>query len=230
MSGIENTIVARYERSGEKFEILVDPKLGYEYKTGARKDLTNVLVVEEIFADSNKGERANASSLKKVFGTTDVTEIAKKIFADGELQLTTDQRRRLVEEKRAKIVAIVARNCVDPRTKAPHPPARIEKALEEARFHTNAFKSADEQAIEAIECIREIIPVSMEKAKIAVKVPAQFAAKTYGLLKDYSLSREEWGNDGSLLCVCEFPAGLKGEFIDRLNKATQGLAETKALN
>jgi ribosome maturation protein SDO1 len=230
MTGIENTIIARLEKAGEKFEILVDPKLSYEYKTGARKTLENVLVVDEVFSDARKGERQNASSLKKVFGTTDVQEIARRIFADGELQLTTDQRRKLVEEKRARIIALIARDAVDPRTKAPHPPARIEKALEEAGFHVDAFKSAEEQAVAAIEKIREIIPISLERTKIAVKVPAEYAAKTFGLLREYGMQREEWGKDGSLLCVCEFPAGMVGEFSDRLNKATAGQAQTKTLN
>lgn len=229
MTGIENTIIARLEKAGEKFEILVDPKLSYEYKTGVRKTLDNVLMVDEVFSDARKGERQNASSLKKAFGTTDVQEIARRIFADGELQLTTNQRRKLIEEKRARIVAIIARDAVDPRTKTPHPPARIEKALEEAGLNVDAFKSAEEQAVAAIEKIREIIPISLEKTKIAVKIPAEYAAKTFGLLKEYGMQREEWGKDGSLLCVCEFPAGMVGEFSDRLNKATAGQAQTKTL-
>lgn len=229
MPGIENMIIARLEKSGEKFELLADPKLAYEYKTGARKELLNVLVVEEVFSDAKKGERASASALKKVFGTTDVFEVARKIFAEGELQITTEQRRKLVEEKRAKLVCLIARNAVDPHTKAPHPPTRIEKALEEARFHVDAFKSAEEQVPAAIEAIRGIIPISVENARIAVKIPAQFAGRAFGLLKEYGLSREEWGNDGSLFCVCEFPAGLQGEFFDRLNKLTGGQAQTKSL-
>ncbi|VVB67731.1 Ribosome maturation protein SDO1 [Candidatus Norongarragalina meridionalis] len=230
MSGIENTIVARLEKGGERFEILVDPKLGYEYKTGARKDITNVLVVEEVFKDAQRGERQTGGAVKKFFGTDDINEIAKRIFAEGELQLTTDQRRKLLEEKRTKIVSLIAANVVDPRTKAPHPPQRIEKAMEEARVHIDAFKSAEAQVEEVIEEIREIIPISTEKAKVAVKVPADHAGRAYGLLKEYGMTKDEWANDGSLLCVCEFPAGMSGEFFDRLNRATAGQAQTKSLN
>src|SRR3989338_2674347 len=110
MAGIENTIIARLEKGGEKFEILVDPKLGFEYKTGARKDLTNVLVAEEVFKDANKGERQTSVALKKAFATEDVNEIAKIIFREGELQLTTEQRRKLLEEKKTKVIALIARN------------------------------------------------------------------------------------------------------------------------
>jgi len=229
VSGIENTIVARYEKGGEKFEILVDPKAGYEYKTGSRKTLDNVLAFDEIFTDAKKGERATGAAIKKAFGTTDVYEVAKKIFAEGELQITTDQRRKLTEEKRARVVAVIARTAVDPRTHAPHPPQRIEKAMEEARVHIDAFKSAEEQAPKIMEELREIIPISVENARIAVKMNAEHAARAYGFLKEYGMQREEWGNDGSLVCVCEFPAGLQGEFSEKINKLTAGQAQTKLL-
>ncbi len=229
LSGIENTIIARFEKAGEKFEVLVDPKTGYEYKTGVRKTLENVVVVDEVFSDARKGERASAAAVKKAFGTNDFNEVAKKIFADGELQITTDQRRKLVEEKRARIVALIARTAVDPRTHAPHPPQRIEKALEEARVHIDAFKSAEEQVPKIMDEIREIIPISVENARIAVKMSAEHAARAYGFLKEYGMQREEWGNDGSLMCVCEFPAGMQGDFSEKLNKLTSGQAQTKLL-
>jgi ribosome maturation protein SDO1 len=230
MAQISNTIVCRLERGGEKFEILCDPKLSYDYKTGARKDWTNVLMVEEIFEDANKGERTTAAKLKKAFGAlTDTNDVAKYIFAHGELQITTDQRRKLTEEKHAKIVNLISRNCVDPRTKAPHPIQRIESALQQVRIHVDPFKPAEEQVAAAIEALREILPISVEKAKIAVKIPAEFAPRAYGGLKEYGFSKEEWTNTGDLVCVVELPAGMKGEFFDKVNKLTSGQAQTKEL-
>ncbi len=229
MSSFENTIILRLEKGGEKFELFVDPKLSYDYKTGAKKDLANVLVVEEVFKDAKKGERHTSTAVKKVFGTENIEEIAKQMFAQGELQLTTDQRKKLMEEKRLKLINLIAMNCIDPRTKAPHPPARIEKALDEARFGLDAFKSAEEQMEKAIESIREIIPISMEQARVAVKIPAQFGPKAYGVLKEYGLKKEEWASDGSLVAVCEMPAGITSAFYDRLNKLTSGQVQTKVM-
>lgn len=229
MSGIEHTIIARYEKGGERFELLVDPKLAYDYRTGLKKDLNNVLVSEEVFKDANKGERQTATAVQKTFGTADPLKIAQKILMEGDIQLTTDQRRKIMDEKKAKIVAIIARNAVDPRTKAPHPPARIQAALEQARVHIDAFKSAEEQVPAAIEALREILAISLEQAKIAVKVPAEHAPRVYGLLKEYGIQKEEWTNSGALIAVVEMPAGMQGEFFDRLNKATGGAAETKKI-
>lgn len=229
MSGIENTLIARLERNGEHLEILVDPKKGYEYKTGVKKDFSNVLAFDEVFKDANKGERATAAALKKAVGTDDVVKAAQFILDHGELQLTTDQRRKAVAEKHAKIVALIAQTVMDPKTKAPHPPARIELALAEARFHVDAFKRAEEQVEDAIESIREIIPISTDKIKVAVKVPANFAPKVYGLLKEFGIQKEEWGSDGSLMVVLEMPVGLEAGFYDRLNNQTAGQTQTKRL-
>ncbi|MDP3742226.1 MAG: ribosome assembly factor SBDS [Candidatus Micrarchaeota archaeon] len=229
MSGIENTIIARFEKNGEHFEILVDPKKSYEYKTGVKKDFENVVAFDEVFKDAKKGERQTATAIQKAFATSDFVEIAKKIMHDGELQLTTDQRRKAIEEKRLRVIALIARNCVDPRSKAPHPPQRIEAALEQVRFSVDPFKSAEEQMLAAIEKLREILPISIQSAKIAVKIPGQFAPKAYGALKEYGLQKEEWASDGSLLVVCEMPAGMQSEFFDRLNRLTSGQAQTKVL-
>jgi len=230
LTGIENTLIARLEKGGEKFEILVDPKLGYDFKTGVRKDFANVLMADEVFKDANKGERQTSSTLKKAFGTENVQDIAKIIFKEGDLQLTTDQRRKLLEEKKVRVIALIARNAIDPRAKTPIPPQRIQNALDEARFGFDAFKSAEDQMSAAVEAIREIIPISIEKIRIAVKIPAEHSARAYGTLKEYGLQKEEWTAQGDLVCVCEIPAGMQGEFYDRLNKLTAGTVQTKQVN
>ena len=84
--------------------------------------------------------------------------------------------------------------------------------------------------MEAIESIREIIPISIEKIKVAVKIPSEHSARAYGTLKEHGLQKEEWTSQGDLVCVCEIPAGMKGEFYDRLNKLTGGTVQTKELN
>ncbi len=229
MSQIENTLVARLEKNGERFEVLIDPKKGPEWKAGRKPDFENVLLVEEIFKDANKGERQTAAALTKTFASTDPVAIAQRILKEGELQVTTEQKRKMLEEKRLKVIALIARNCMDPKAKAPHPPARIERALEEARYRFDPFKSAEEQVDAAVESIREIIPISFEKMKVAVKIPAEHAARGYGALKEYSIQREEWGNDGSLMAVVEIPAGIQGEFYNHLNKLTGGSVQTKQL-
>ena len=230
MSSLENAIIAHLDSHGERFELLVDPDLAYMYKTGKKKDLVNVLIVEEVFKDAKKGDRHKNETLQKIFKSTDIGEIAKQILERGEIQLTTEQRRKMLEEKRKQVVALIAREAIDPRTKAPHPPQRIEKALDEARVHIDAFKDAESQVEAVVGALRPLLPIKFERLRIAVKIPAEYAPKAYGSLKEFNMQRDEWQKDGSLIAVVEIAAGMQSSFYDRVNKMTGGKVETKVLD
>lgn len=228
MSGKFTT--ARMTVGSDHFEILVKPNLGLDYKLGKTVAVSQILAIDEIYADASKGTRASVEKLQKLFGTTDPVKVAEEIMRRGELQLTTEQRRQLVEEKRKSIIAFISRNCIDPRTGAPHPPLRIEQALAQIRVSIDPFKSAEEQSKDVIDMLRPLIPIKMEQMRVAVEIPAEYAAKAYGAVKSYGIiSREEWQSDGSWAGTLEMPAGLYGPFIEKLGKLTQGSIQSKLL-
>src|SRR5690349_13810304 len=88
----------------DRYEILVKPDPALEFKIGKRSDLSSVLVSDEVYSDANKGSRASIEKLNKHFKTKDNNEILKQILLKGELNLTTDQRRKMVDDKRKQIV------------------------------------------------------------------------------------------------------------------------------
>src|SRR6266550_41547 len=124
-------------------EILVKPQPALDYKLGKQVPISQVLLIEEIYSDSSKGTRASEEKLQKYFGSTDPQLIAEEVMKSGELQLTTEQRRQLIEEKRRQIVTIITRNAIDPRTGTPHPPLRIEQAMGQVRLSIDPYKSAE---------------------------------------------------------------------------------------
>ena len=222
---------ARLAKGQDHFEILVKPQQALDYKLGKQVPMSQVLLIEEIYSDSSKGTRASEEKLQKDFGTTDPVMIAEEIMKSGELQLTTDQRRQLIEEKRRQIVAIIVRNAIDPRTNTPHPPLRIEQAMSQIRLSIDPYKSAEEQSKLVIEELRPILPLKIEQMRVAVKVFPEHAARAYNAFKSFgNVSREEWQADGSLVAVVEMPAGMYGSFIERIGKLTQGTIQTKVLN
>lgn len=229
MVSLDKAIIASYEKGGKRFELYVDPDAAYAYLDKKKTDVKNMLVADEIYSDAKKGERAKSSDVQTVFGTTDVMEILKFILENGEVQLTTQQKRKKVDEKRKQIVAILLREAIDPRTKAPHTQIRIENAMEGARVHIEPFKDAREQLEDIVAALRPILPMKFEKIKVAVKVPAAFAHKCYGTLKNYGIQKEQWTKGGDLIVVVEIFAGLQGEFYDKLNKMTTGQVETKVV-
>ncbi|HET7404778.1 MAG TPA: ribosome assembly factor SBDS [Candidatus Bathyarchaeia archaeon] len=221
---------ARLARGTDHFEILVKPQQALDYKLGKQVPISQVLMIEEVYADSHKGTRASEEKLQKYFSTTDPVKIAEEIMKSGELQLTTEQRRQLVEDKRKQIISIISRNAVDPRSGTPHPPLRIEQAMSQIRLSIDPYKSAEEQSKQVIEELRPILPLKMEQMKIAVKVFPEHAARAYNAFKSFgTVTKEEWQADGTLTAVLEMPAGMYGSFIDRVGKLTQGSIQTKVL-
>jgi ribosome maturation protein SDO1 len=220
--------IIRLTVEGDKFELLVKPDPALEYKLGKRSDLSSVLVSDEIYSDANKGSRASSEKLMKHFRTTDSTEVAKQIIAKGELNLTTDQRRKMVEEKRKQIVQLINRSFVDPKTHLPHPIVRIEAAMDEARVSVDPFKRAEDQAKTVIEGLRKILPLKSETVRLTITIPPQFAAQSYSILKSAGdFKGEEWLSDGSLRAIVEMNAGMKAQFIDRLGSVSKGSAVVK---
>ena len=222
--------VVKYTFEGEKFEILVKPDPALDCKLGKIKDIGPVLVSEEIYQNSGKGTRASSEKLQKAFQTEDPLVIAEKILRKGDLNLTTDQRRKMTTEKRKQIITFIAKTFVDPRSHLPHPPVRIEQAISDARVNIDPFKNVEEQIKDIVENLRSIIPLKSENLSLEISVPAQYVAKSYSVLKSTgTLKKEDWQKDGSLKAILEIPAAARPNVIDRLGAMTKGTAFVEVL-
>jgi ribosome maturation protein SDO1 len=230
MVRLEDAVIARLSSHGTVFEVLIDPELALALRKGEEIDMHNVLAIDKIFKDSKKGEAASEEMMRKVFGTLDVFKIAKQVIQKGEVQVTTEQRRRMREQRRRQVVALISRRAINPQTGLPHPPARIEGALAEAKVHINEFKSAEEQLPGIVKALLPIIPLKFETRRIAIKIPASYTGKAQRVVRDFAaIKQEQWLNDGSWAAVVEIPAGIQGEFFDKINDLTRGEVETKVL-
>jgi ribosome maturation protein SDO1 len=226
----EKFTIARYTKDNEHFEVLVKPQKALDYRNGKISGITEVLAAETIFSDANKGTRVKEDDLKKAFGTTDPLKIADFIIKKGQLQLTTEQRRKMVEDKRRQVIDYISHQAVDPKTNLPHPPMRIENAMEQIRYPIDPYKSVEEQAREIIKLLRPILPLKVEQISVGVHVPATYAQRAYGSLKTYgAIKREEWRSDGSWYGVLEMPAGSYASFLNKLGEVTKGSGEAKTI-
>ena len=222
--------VVKYAFEGEKFEILVKPDPALDYKLGKIKDISAILVSDEIYQNSSKGTRASSEKLLKAFKTEDALIIAEKIIQKGDLNLTTEQRRKMTAEKRKQIITFIAKTFVDPRSHLPHPPLRIEQAMSDAHATIDPFKSAEEQVNDIVENLRSIIPLKSENLLLEISVPAQYVAKSYSVLKSIGvLKKEDWQSNGSLKAILEIPAAARPNMIDRLGAVTKGTAFVEVL-
>jgi ribosome maturation protein SDO1 len=226
----EKFTIARFTKDNSHFEILVKPQKAFEYRNGKISGITEVLAAETIFSDANKGARIADEELVKAFDTTDPLKIADVILKKGQLQLTTEQRRKMVEDKRKQVIDYISRQAVDPKTNLPHPPMRIENAMEQIRYPIDPYKSIEEQARDIIKLLRPILPLKVEQISVGVHVPAQYSQRAYGALKSYgAIKREEWRNDGSWFGILEMPAGSYASFLNKLGEIAKGSGEAKII-
>jgi len=216
MVSLDDAVLARMEKGGKRYELLVDPNLVDVFKSEPTSvDLNAFLAMDEVFHDIRGGERPTEDAIENTFGTQDIFEITKTVLAKGSIQLTTAQRKARVEQMRQQIVHEIHTQAVDPKTKSPHPKTRIELALSESRYSVDPFKRLDDQVKDAIELLKPMIPLSFESVRLAVRVPGSAYGSVSRILRPYQ-QKEQWLENGSWAAVIECPAGMKPDLIDQI--------------
>ncbi|AGB16374.1 rRNA metabolism protein, SBDS family [Halovivax ruber XH-70] len=232
MISLDEAVTAQLETHGERFEVLVDPDAALAIKRGEFDgELEDVIAAEDVFENASRGDRPAESALEEVFETTDPLEIIPEVIERGEIQITAEQRREMQEQKRKNLITRITRNAVNPQMdNAPHPPERIESALEEAGFQVDPMEPVEGQVDDALDELRPVIPIRFEEVTLAVSLPAEYAGSAQAKVRQFGdLEREEWQADGSWVGVLTFPAGLQNDFYDLVNEHTSGEAETRVV-
>lgn len=232
MISLDEAVTARLESHGARFEVLIDPDAALAIKRDEFEgDLEDVIAAEDVFENASRGDRPAENDLEDVFGTTDPLEIIPEVIKQGEIQITAEQRKEMQEKKHKQLVNQITRNAVNPQMdNAPHPPERIENALEEAGFTVDPMEPVQEQVDDALDALRPVIPIRFDEVTIAVQVPPDYAGSAQARIRTFGdLEREEWQNDGSWVGVLRFPAGMQNDLYDLVNELTSGEAETRII-
>ncbi|MHA1155488.1 MAG: ribosome assembly factor SBDS [Candidatus Heimdallarchaeota archaeon] len=225
---LEKKALVRYVLRNQKFEIIVDPELALDYKKGKEIPLSDIVESFIVFHNASKGAKASEMILEQIFETNNPEEIATIILKKGALQLTQAQRKRLLKDKEDEIINFIHIHCVNPQTNKPHPPARIEAAMDEAGVHIDYNLAPEIQAKEVIKQIQTIIPIRLESVVLAVKVTPDFTGPAFGIVSGAGqLIEDQWGDDGVWYAKVEMPSGKQADFLDKLNALTKGKAEVK---
>ena len=229
MVSLDDAVIARLEKGVSRYEILVDPDLVDTWKEDPSSvDLDELLAVNEVWTDSRNGERPTSDALESVFGSNDLQHCVEIILRKGSIQLTTAQRKKMVEEKKLQIINEIATTATDPKTRMPHPRTRIENALEEARFSVDPFKSLESQVSDAVKVLKPLIPLQFITMRLAFKIPGSSYGAVNQILRDL-VTRQEWLTDGTWACVVEVPGGMKNDLISKVaSRASE--AEVKELD
>ncbi len=230
MADVDKAIIGKLKKNEIYFEVLLDPEKILEFKRGKTINIRDALVFPGIYHDAKRGDLVSEEELQKNFGTTDVYVIADKIIRQGVLQLTTEQRRELVEEKTREIANIISKKGINPQNNLPHPPERILNAMEKAGVHVDPFTDANLQINEIIKSIKALIPIEFQRVVLEILIPSQHAGKVYSMLKTTIKEfKEQWLNDGSLQVRIDIPAGMQTDLFQKIGGLTHGDFKSKII-
>jgi len=229
MVSLDDAVLARLEKGGKRYEVLVDPDLVDQWRSDSSAiELDDFMAMDEIFHDARAGERPTEDALMNTFQTLDVEAILNIILEKGSIQLTTAQRKARVEHMRQQIIHHIHSQAIDPKSKSPHPRTRIELALEESKYSVDPFKRLEDQVKDAIAKLKPLIPLSFESVRLAFRIPGSAYGSVSQLLRTHQ-QKEGWLENGDWACVIEIPAGMKGDVIGQVLKRAND-AEVKELS
>ena len=215
--------LVRYKVGGKhQFEIMVKPGTVLKYREGKIESLDAVLFSDMVFSNQSKAERANDSDLKDAFQTTDAHACCKIILEKGEYQMSTAERKEKLEQKRKGIVNYLHKYYTDPRTKLPHPVARIEGAIQDKKIRIDMDLPAEKQAQDMVSKLVELIPLKKSEMEGTVVVPHKHVGVVSGFIRKYvTVKNENYDGHGCTMEVTLVP-GDYDTLMKELQRATNG--------
>jgi len=213
--------IVRFKAGGVTFEVLT--KLGSVLKYRSKQlGWNDVLFHEEIFRNFSKAEKAKGSDLKEAFGTEDIQECAKIIVEKGELQLTAQERKEFLERKRAEIINYICKYYIDPRSKTPHPPARVEAALEELNIRVNPAATTEKQVQDIAKRLPEVLPIKRQEVEGTLTIPNKHIGACAGVIAKYVKVKNEKYSEGECTMEVALVPGDYNSLLSDLNRITKG--------
>ncbi|KAL2792960.1 SBDS protein C-terminal domain-containing protein [Aspergillus keveii] len=145
-----NVSIVRLKKGKKRFELACYKNKLLEYRSGAEKDLDNVLQVPTIFLSVSKAQTAPSAELTKAFGAdTPADEIRQEILRKGEVQVGERERKEIAERVEKEVLDIVSGRLVDPTTKRVYTPGMISKALDQLSAASGQLQQQQQQQQQA---------------------------------------------------------------------------------
>uniref|UniRef100_A0A8C1P4K2 Ribosome maturation protein SBDS n=1 Tax=Cyprinus carpio TaxID=7962 RepID=A0A8C1P4K2_CYPCA len=254
---LTNVAVVRMKKGGKRFEIACYKNKVMSWRSGAEKDLDEVLQTNTVFVNVSKGQVAKKDDLSSAFGTEDLTEICKQILAKGELQVSDRERQSQLEQMFRDIATIVAEKCVNPETKRPYTVSLIERAMKDIHFSVKANKSTKQQvsradgvrvsrhtrglcantsvcpspqALEVIKQLQQSIQIQRAHMRLRFVLPARDGKRLKEKLRPLIKTVENEDFDEQLEMVCLIDPGCFRDIDELIRCETKGKGTLEVLS
>lgn len=216
-------IIVKYKKDGHNFEILTHHGKVEPYKEGTI-GWSNVPYIEAIFKDSAKGDRYTDFQLKESFGTSSIEECMKIIVDRGELQLTSEDRKKKKEELKRKIINEIHKYYLDPKTMKSHPITTLESAIERTKINITLEKGFQRQFDEIVKKLPEFIPIRKCVMEGTLTIPNTYIGKAQGVISKFAEEGSKKYLSTHLEVQVSVIPGVYDNFMKELSSATKGEA------
>lgn len=171
---LTNVAVIRLRRGGKRFEVACFKNKVLNWRSGVEKDIQQVLQADHIFINVSKGEVAKTGDLKKVFGTTDVEEIAKIILDEGEVQVSEKERQVEAEKRLLDVCTFLTTRIFNKTTGLPFTSSAIESLLRQIGFSDNS-QAVKPAGLKALQKLCEAYPEQVARTQMLLSVTIPIA-------------------------------------------------------
>lgn len=215
-------MLVRLKKGKTTYEVMVEEGKVSKYRNGEIRNLSEVLASDIVWLQAGKGKRASAEQLQASFGTSDATEVLELIVRTGASQESEGERAQKNANKRAEVIAYIAKHYVDPKTSRAIPTSRVENALTQAKVKIDPVQPADRQAEAIVSKLADVMPIKRGGAGVVASVTCASklaSAASSAMRKHATITRENF-KGGS--CTWEVQIHDHDQFVSALNKATKG--------
>jgi ribosome maturation protein SDO1 len=165
---LTNVAVVRLKKGKRHFELAAYRNKVINWRNKQENDLSEVLQIDQIFADVAKGIKATKEDLKTAFGKMGHDDIVMEILNKGDFQLGELEREEQFESLKLEIANLIVKMCVNSETGGQFPVSIIQKAMVEANCKLNPNKAAKPQALAFVNELKVVLPI--KRASMHLKI------------------------------------------------------------
>ena len=157
---MSKNLTVRIKKHGITLEVLTHVGTMKPYRDGKKK-IADVLVIEEIYSNASKMEKAKSTEIKKVCETDNKLEAIQLILDTGEYPLNQKEMQEMQQQRRGEILNYLHKYYQDPRGEKimPHPIERFDNTLTKLKVKIDPHISAENQVKVLLKKLQEELPL-----------------------------------------------------------------------
>lgn len=210
----------RYQKGKKKFELLTNDGTARKFRDG-NIGWNRVLVADQIFTDSKKGNIAKDADLIAVFGTSDIDTCAQIIIKEGDLQVSAAERRAEIDAHKGKVMGYIHRTYMNAQDH-PYPHHTIKLRLEEAKIRIDPLISVQKLADEFVKKMQGKMVLRRATIEKTVVISYTYAKKAKAVVGKYCNVTKQTKDSNGITWKVDLPRNSLTAFMDELNAVTDG--------